>query len=482
MRLFDIVLVLLIFILANLFIWKPRFFEMPRLFAIALLLITTILQFVLDGYRWQMVPAYITVIAMILFLSITRKKKERTDRRKIGWKTSLWTIMSLFLLGIMVAPTFLMPVFTFEKPTGPYQVGTTVLHWTDLDRKEENASEPNAYRELMVQLWYPADTTESKPVEPYIRHVKAVTKGLEKALSFPSWTLDHLSLIDSHSFTNASLSNDQKQYPVLIFSHGLTGFRNQNTFQVEELASHGYIVVGIDHAYDAAATVYPDGREILLKKNNLSGFSELGSHITLWVDDVTFVLDQLEQLNAQPEFKDHIDLTRIGMFGHSYGGATAAQMLMKDSRIRAAMNMDGTLYGDPPPDDGFAKPYLQMNGEQSIDRTVFENSLDKAVAQSGKSKAYYESFWEESAERRNLALKNGGYTMTIPKTSHMSFTDFHLFSPLLSAKKAQPREVHQIINEVSLAFFDQYVKGTGEPKMSDISDRYPQIHLEQPGR
>jgi len=390
--------------------------------------------------------------------------------------------MSLFLLGIMVAPSFLMPVFTFEKPTGPYQVGTTVMHWTDFDRKEENASEPNAYRELMVQLWYPSDATESKPVEPYIRHVKAVTKGLENALSFPSWTLDHLSLINSHSFTNASLSNDQKQYPVLIFSHGLTGFRNQNTFQVEELASHGYIVVGIDHAYDAAATVYPDGREILLKKNNLSGFSELGSHITLWVDDVTFVLDQLEQLNTQAEFKDHIDLTRIGMFGHSYGGATAAQMLMKDSRIRAAMNMDGTLYGDPPPDDGFTKPYLQMNGEQSIDRTVFENSLDKAVAQSGKSKAYYESFWEESAKRRTLALKNGGYTMTIPKTSHMSFTDFHLFSPLLSAKKAHPREVHQIINEVSLAFFDQYVKGTGESKMSDISDRYPQIHLEQPAR
>ncbi|MFU1794437.1 alpha/beta hydrolase family protein [Paenibacillus azoreducens] len=483
MRFFEIILVLLIFFLPMLFIWKPRFVQISRPFAFASLLAALILQMVVDGYRLQMVPAYAAAIVMILILCITWRKPQRAESSRRGWKATLWTIVVLISFGVMAAPPMLMPVFAFENPTGPYQVGTTVLHWTDFGRKDENASDSNAHRELMVQLWYPAATTDSMQIEPYIRHVKAVTQGLESALSFPSWTLEHLSLVQSHAYKDAPLSDVENRYPVLIFSHGMTGFRNQNTFQVEELASHGYIVVGIDHAYDAAATVYPDGREILMKKSNLSGFGDFDRHMPLWVGDVTFVLNQLQNLNNngyKGKFKDRLDLTRTGMFGHSYGGAAAAQMLLKDSRILAAINMDGTLYGGPPPESGMTKPYLQMNGEQSIDKSVFERSLDKAIARSGKSRGSYEAFWDETVRRRNLALQSGGYTMTIPNTSHMSFTDFHLFSPLLSGKKEQPREVHRIINEVSLAFFDQYVKGKGHSEMNEVSKKYPQIHLIQP--
>ena len=274
----------------------------------------------------------------------------------------------------------------------------------------------------------------------------------------------------------------EQEYPILIFSHGMTGFRNQNTFQIEELASHGYIVVGIDHAYDAAATVYPDGREVLINKHQLSGFEALDEHMTLWTQDVSFILNRLEQLNKQDEqdrFTGRLDLERIGMFGHSYGGATAAQMLLKDSRIKAAINMDGTLYGEPMPSTGLNKPYLQMNGEKSIDKSKFDNSLDQAMVQSGHTREYYEDFWEETVKRRMNALQGGGYAMTIPHTSHLSYTDFHLFSPLLPNPGEDPEAVHRIINEVSVAFFDQHLKGIRHNAMDELAKKYPDIELVQ---
>ena len=80
------------------------------------------------------------------------------------------------------------------------------------------------------------------------------------------------------------------------------------------------------------------------------------------------------------------------------------------------------------PSTGLNKPYLQMNGEKSIDKSKFDNSLDQAMVQSGHTREYYEDFWEETVKRRMNALQGGGYAMTIPHTSHLSYTDFHLFS------------------------------------------------------
>lgn len=175
----------------------------------------------------------------------------------------------------------------------------------------------------------------------------------------------------------------------------MTGFRNQNTFQIEELVSHGYIIVGIDHVYDAAATVFPNGKEILLEQNNLSGFEKLDPHMKIWTDDISFVLDTLEKWNSGKDidiFKDKLNMKKIGMFGHSYGGAAAAQMLLKDSRIKVALNMDGVLYGERIPETGILKPYMQINAEKSIDKSVFDAALDTAVSLSGKSRSSYEEF------------------------------------------------------------------------------------------
>ncbi|TQR36988.1 carboxylic ester hydrolase [Lysinibacillus sphaericus] len=420
-----------------------------------------IVQLIAVGFRWQMIPAYLSpIILMTYYLLPVREKSARS------WVfVTFKTLFLIIYLSVAVAVPSLLPVLSFETPSGPFAVGTTLYHWVDEKRDEPYTKDPNDRRKLMVQIWYPAEERGEGRGTPYIRNVNEVAEGLEKALSIPAFAFSQLGLVKSHAYPEARLSDSENRYPVLLFSHGFNGFRNQNTFEVEELASQGYIVLGIDHTFDAAATVFPDGRTAFLQPVDLDNFAESDRHIELWKEDVAFVLDQVERLNESDEanlFTGKIDTSRIGMFGHSYGGATATQMLAEDSRIKAAINMDGTLYGSVLPETGIGKPFLLMSADNS------EESDDDFDEDSQEAKA-----------RDKRALAGGGMSMVIPHTNHMSFTDFSLFSPLLRSAGENPRQVHRIINEFSLAFFDRYVKQSDDGStLRKLAAKYPELNFQ----
>ncbi|WP_152393314.1 alpha/beta hydrolase family protein [Paenibacillus guangzhouensis] len=416
-----------------------------------------IVQLTVEGYRWQMIPAYFSpVILTVCFLLKIRKINVR------NWlQITVKTLLLCIYLSVAVALPTIMPMFSLPKPNGPFMVGTTLFYWVDHQREQPYTKDPRDRRELMVQIYYPAGDEGEGNREPYLRNAREVGKGLEGDLSIPAFTFSHLDSVKTNAFTEARISNAEKQYPVLLFSHGFNGFRNQNTFEVEELASQGYIVICIDHAYNAAATVYPDGRTAYFQSTNITGFSDGDRHIQLWKDDVAFVLDQVEKLNRgglDDRFKGKIDTSRIGMFGHSYGGATAAQMLAEDSRINAAIDMDGTLYGAKIKESGIGKPFLLMSAEMSEDDS--------------------DEFSIEEKHRKKCALAGGGMSLIIPNTDHTSFSDFHLMSPLLRSPGEDPRYVHRIINEFSLAFFDLYVKQGGNiSALEKLSEKYPEVNF-----
>ncbi|MDA2702031.1 carboxylic ester hydrolase [Bacillus cereus] len=417
---------------------------------IAVVMVTV--QLLAEGFRWQMIPAYVSPVILILCYLLTGQKKGFRSSGIFMVKTSLLCIY----LFVAVALPLLMPVFSFEEPTGPHRIGTKLYHWVDHQRNEPYSKNPNNWRELMVQIWYPAAEKSKGDPEPYIRNINELSKGLEKTLSIPAFAFSHMELVKSHSFMDLQLLDSENHYPILLFSHGFNGFRNQNTFQVEELASQGYIVLSIDHTFDAAATVFPGGRTAYVQPINLT--DEGDSHIKLWEEDVSFVLNQIEKLNENDEtgfFTGRLDTSRIGMFGHSYGGATAAQILAKDSRVKAAINMDGTLYGEILPESGIGKPFLLMNAEEPDEADPFE-----------------------VRERYGRGLAGGGMSMVIPHTDHTSFTDLHLFSPLLQSPGENPKEVHRIINEFSLAFFDQYVKQKDDGStLKRLITKYPEVNF-----
>lgn len=417
---------------------------------VAVVMVTV--QLLAEGFRWQMIPAYVSPVILILCYLLTGRKKGFRSSGIFIVKTSLLCIY----LSVAVALPLLMPVFSFEEPTGPHRVGTKVYHWIGHQRNEPYSKNPTDRRELMVQIWYPAAEKSKGDREPYIRNINELSKGLEKTLSIPAFAFSHMELVKSHSFMDLQLSDSENHYPILLFSHGFNGFRNQNTFQVEELASQGYIVLSIDHTFDAAATVFPDGRTAYVQPINLT--DEGDSHIKLWEEDVSFVLNQIEKLNQNDEtgfFTGRLGTSRIGMFGHSYGGATAAQILAKDSRVKAAINMDGTFYGEIFPENGIGKPFLLMSAEEPDEADPYE-----------------------VRERYGRGLAGGGMSMLIPHTDHTSFTDLHLFSPVLQSTGENPKEVHRIINEFSLAFFDQYVKQKDDGSiLKRLMTKYPEVNF-----
>ncbi|MGZ8410884.1 MAG: alpha/beta hydrolase [Hyphomicrobium sp.] len=130
----------------------------------------------------------------------------------------------------------------------------------DADRPEVFTADPNVRRALMVQIWYPAGKNPSAPRAPYVQDADALAPALAGLLNFPEFAFQHLKYVTANAIPSAPVSDDEPSYPVLIFLEGTLGFRQMNTFQVEELASHGYVVAAIDHPYMAAAVVFPDGR------------------------------------------------------------------------------------------------------------------------------------------------------------------------------------------------------------------------------
>src|SRR6266542_2352826 len=216
------------------------------------------------------------------------------------------------------------PVFTFPPPTGPYAIGTVTYHWVDEDRPEIFAADADARRELLVQVWYPAKETPASPRAPYMPEADAVAPALARFLGVSGSTLDWLKDVTTNAVAFAPIADAIPEFPVLIMLVGIKGsYRQIQTFQVEELASHGYVVVALEQPYVVTMVVFPDGREL--------------------AHDVIFTLDQLGSLDrADPHgsVTGRLDLERVGLVGHSMGAVVASEACHLDGRPRAALLED----------------------------------------------------------------------------------------------------------------------------------------------
>jgi len=477
MRLLEIVLIAVNFgllfwaVIANSKVGKT--FVIPLVVAFGLV----IAQVAVEGARWEMIPAYLTPFVLMAYFYMGKRK----ERRRSPVAFSIQMVLLIMFLLASIAPPWLMPIFSFEKPTGPYAVGSTVYHWVDEQRHEPYSENSADKRELMVQVWYPVAEGSKGEQSSYLQNASTMTQAIStNMMNLPAFTLNHLKLIKTHSMLEAKLSDSESRYPVLIFSHGMNGYRNQNMFQMEELASHGYIVMATDYTYEAAATVYPDGRVAPNRTDpNLTSNAEYTKHISLWTADATFVLDQVEKLNRNDpagRFTGKIDIDRIGMLGHSFGGAVTLQMVKNDPRVKAALSMDGGFYGSPVSDKGLGKPFLMMYSEETNNK-VMTSYDDVAKQLGGVSREAFEAPRKDYIQKSGYALAGGGLSLLIPGSKHASYSDLALFSPLLGLNGPDPRRDHRIVNEFSVAFFDRYLKGKDDSTLQSLAAKYPEVNF-----
>ena len=245
---------------------------------------------------------------------------------------------------------------TVPLARGPFPVGTASAALTDPSRREPfiRASLP---RSIVVQLWYPTSRSRgatAKYVPPAV--AKEIGEGIPGAYRA-------LARAHTHAFADAPTLHREGGWPVVLFSPGYGVERQLYTGLVEDLAARGFVVIAIDHPQDANVVTFPDGHTV--RRGNVpEDQATINRALATRVADVRFLLDQLEArpaiAAAGPTRKD-LDLTRIGMFGHSLGGATAANVMLADPRIAAGADLDGTIYGAAA-HESLERPFMILAG------------------------------------------------------------------------------------------------------------------------
>ncbi|RED59150.1 acetylhydrolase [Cohnella phaseoli] len=421
-----------------------------------------LMQWLIEGMRWQILPVHAITLVPLLIIAVRYiPRREEAPRKASRLKLGLICIFAVFYCFLAVALPLALPVIKFDKPSGPYKIGTVTYHWKDEKREEGYAQQSGDKRELMIQIWYPADSKAKGERAPYVSNADIFAQGYGQALHMPKMLFTSIGFIKTNAIENATISNQEPTYPVLIFSHSLNGVKNQNTFQIEQLVSHGYIVVGIDHTYNSTVSLLPDGRVVHFVPQESNAIEDLDRLNMVWVEDAKFVLDQVEELaNHDPNqrFTGRMDLNNIGMFGHSFGGATTTQMLMTDSRIKAGINMDGGLYGKLRiPEEGMNKPFLMMSADDTLAGT--QNMSDANIASQGTTRAELDKFFADTLARYEHVAVGGNYWLKINKMKHMGFSDMYMISPLFEwMEGVNVKKVHGLINDYSLDFFNHYLK------------------------
>lgn len=414
-----------------------------------------------------------------------------------GRKRVMWIAAGFGILGLMTwgALAIVRPVFQFPRPTGPYAIGTLTYHWVDASRADIFNADPNARRELMAQVWYPADADPASAHAPYMADADAVMAAFAHIHDKPRFLFSQFKHVTTNAVASAHLASGQPGYPVLIFLEGVTGFRQMNTFQVEELASHGYIVVALDQPGAAANVVFPDGREVvgmpviqsraLIRPSYMPGAKapllqgrplEASSIVPFLTQDVSFALDQLATLNqADPNhvLTGRLDLQRVGTFGVSLGGIVAGEACLREARVRACLMMDAPMASDVVA-AGLSKPSMWITRDAASMRLERQRAGGWPEAEIEAHQASMRAVYE--------ALQGSGYLVRVAGTFHSNFMDVPNWTPLASrlnlAGSIDGERAHDIINAYSLAFFDRHLLGRAAKLLDKPAERYPEVLFE----
>lgn len=239
-------------------------------------------------------------------------------------------------------------------PTGTFAVGRTIADWVDHASVDTLAPTPGTKREVLVWIWYPA-APGSAPPDDYVPAAMRVPPDRAGGSGLMSFLTHDASKVRVHSLRAPAVSPAQPAYPVLILRGGASANVINYSSLAEDLASHGYIVVGLDAPYRTTVVVFPDGRviertaennpELYLGERQAARLNEI---LAGWTTDIGFAVTRLEQLNASDPagtFTGRLDMARLGVFGHSFGGAQAAQFCHDDPRCKAAVDVDGAPFG-----------------------------------------------------------------------------------------------------------------------------------------
>src|SRR5262245_40180975 len=358
---------------------------------------------------------------------------------------------------------------SLAQPTGPFAVGRAIYDWVDEAAVNTLAPVAGAKRELLVWAWYPA-APGSAPIDDYLP--AALRPADDGGTNIWTFLTRDTSKVRGQSLRNARLATAERPFPVVILRGGASsGVLNYSSL-AEDLASHGYLVVGFDAPYRTGLVVFPDGRAIgRTEENNPERCTTLARDeqercasrlIDAWAADTAFVLDRLAQLNGSRSgpFSSRLDLSRVGLFGHSFGGATVAEFCRVDARCKAGVDIDGAPHGKVIK-AGLRQPFMFLLSDHRRD----------VDPDSRQVKADIQSIYD-------TLPADGRFALEIKGAFHFMFSDDGAVRKssvvrgvvrLLGRLQIDARRQLAVTSYCLRTFFDAYLKGLGESRPAILS-------------
>lgn len=337
--------------------------------------------------------------------------------------------------------------------TGNHLVGRQSFVWTDPLRPEPRTQAVNDHRQTGLVVWYPAESGTGSPAE-YVPDLEGIRAGLIESGELSSIEVTALRWVRSHSLEDAAIDSSVNGYPLLVLSPGNATNVEFYGSLAEDLASNGYVVVGLNHPYQVTAMALSDGSVAVY---DVTADIEPGSVVTKIAErvaDVDFVLNRLGQEIASGRFLDgRVDLSRIGVLGHSNGGLTAAEVCRASVMVTACMNIDGQAasgpFGTASEPSPIGRTFMYLTKEAEIHPTIAAT-------------------FEQSG--------TGTFRVVVPAATHDQFADGPLFQPGLWPLDRSADQVQTVTRGFARAFFDEFLAAT-PPRPLAIVDAPTDVYL-----
>lgn len=391
-------------------------------------------------YKVLIVLLVIRLIMAAVGYLIMRYGRGKSDVQGVAKSIGAMTVSvigSVILIVVALAPSYLFADYNGLTPSGEYDVLTTSLIMVD-DSRIEEFEDDGSFREVPVDFFYPD-------------------------------------------------AEDGETFPLIIFSHGAFGFSRSNYSLYEELASNGYVVASLSHPYHAFYCKDSSGKTVTVDQKfmndtmyiNEGGVSEAeiyeltGKWMELRTDDMNFVIDTLESWNetgaSNLSVLSYIDFDKIGLIGHSLGGATAVEVGRMRDDIDAVVDLDGTMLGEQ---IGLTDcdPY-EFEGRMYTDKYELDENPYPVAILNIDNQEHHDS--RIAAKEIGMPYANNGvmdhavkgYDTYFVNSGHMNFTDLPLFSPYLASMlgtgSIDSKECIETMNQLVKSFYDDTLKGTG---------------------
>ena len=396
--------------------------------------------------------------------------KKKTKIIKMKYFTPL---ILLFFISCATIVRQVLPLENLPLPTGQYNVGTKIYTWEDSSRKEWFGEESNKFRRIPVQVWFPMEGGTKQLNSPYLQYPQDYIRVISADFDIPGSFLLNVKNIRTSATIDGNPKSGLGKRPIIIFSHGLGGFKNQNTIQMEELASHGYIIFACDHVYDAGFVRFSED-EIIYSKSFVRHFPKgttdeeywdtREKHLLTRSQDISFIIDQIKKLDTiDPALSPLCDSQNISLMGHSFGGSTVLSTLLREKSINSCIALDAWT---------LPMPSHEINQDINTSLLHLGQLSDK--------------FWGNKNNRLKLDTlvqnnKKQSIRIRVPQTKHFDYSDFSYFTwatKLFGITGKINREKFRLsLNKILVDYLNYITLNKGEFTVERVKQLYGGIEV-----